>query len=178
VIRKLVCASWGRDTGEVYRQCKSVQALKRFNHPPSPKRYGVAGPPSGPPEKILPVIHASDRSAVRSQRSGVGISLIRSLPAVAGNLRLCFYSVILCILSKTSDRIQPRMDTDVFGSERPTQITSAKVRSIRRKYHIPPTSRSDITPKLAINPGTSIGVAPPEIAQRKPLITPTIGFSE
>jgi hypothetical protein len=38
------------------------------------------------------------------------ISEIRSLPAVAGNLRLCFYSVILCILSESSfDRIN-KMD--------------------------------------------------------------------
>src|SRR5437764_12793012 len=58
------------------------------------------------------------------------------------------------------------------------QILSAKVRSIRRKYQTPLMNRSDVTPRLTINPGRKIGDRPPEIAQRKPSITPTIGFSE
>src|SRR5436190_10006650 len=34
--RNLAFAAPGPDTAGLYRQCKNVQALKRFNHPPSP----------------------------------------------------------------------------------------------------------------------------------------------
>lgn len=58
------------------------------------------------------------------------------------------------------------------------QMTSAKVRSILRKYHTPPTSKIDITAILRSNPGRKSGEAPPETDQRNPSITPTIGLSE
>ena len=38
-IRKFTFAARGPDTAGVYRQCKNVQALKRFNHDPDTKGF-------------------------------------------------------------------------------------------------------------------------------------------
>src|SRR5260370_40935198 len=58
------------------------------------------------------------------------------------------------------------------------QITSAKLRSNLRKWCTPRNKRSRIIDKEIICPGQNSGALSPKTHQRKPSITPTIGFSE
>ena len=58
------------------------------------------------------------------------------------------------------------------------QITSAKLRSVRRKCQIPPTISTATTAMDRAKPGQYIACSPPRIDQRKPSMMPTIGLSE
>jgi len=55
---------------------------------------------------------------------------------------------------------------------------SAKVLSVLLKYQIPKKRRRKVSPIERIIPGTYILLCPPSMHQRKPSITPTIGFNE
>ena len=78
-----------------------------------------------------------------------------------------------CILSIRNRRFHdPHFDLPF------PQITSAKERSVRRKYQIPLTISTATTPMDRAKPGQYIACSPPRIDQRKPSMMPTIGLSE
>src|SRR5271165_3632345 len=57
-------------------------------------------------------------------------------------------------------------------------MTSAKVRSNFRKYHVPEKQRMKVRAIEIKRPGQKSGASPFSNAHRKPSITPTMGFRE
>lgn len=122
------------------------------------------------------VLNGDDRGAHRGKQGAVSIfkdvRRFEKIPA-DGSASLPYSEILKSKLLFIHTLLLPRSRFLL-----PAQITSANVRSILRKCHMPLT-RSRMTPIMeAINPGQKSVFRPPRMHQRNPSITPTIGFNE